>query len=197
MPLEIRLRVDDLRQATKELTANRDQYSDTDLVDLVMSEDVATVRAVGTQAAIRAENDRDGSLRLPLKLLAKIGEALKDLSGHEVRLFCEDGTIKVGARVFRHQGIEVDRAPLTDLGLPVNLSLLDTLALTKIITRKEIDQAGMQSRVDEAEYSRRRAIAAAIEALKELEIDERQLSELVESQVRVAAKRLGKSLQAA
>jgi hypothetical protein len=79
LPVEFVVQTDDLRQATDQLKANRGKFSDTDFVDILVSESVAIFRAVGTEAETPVEGKGPGSVRAPLKIVYKISEALATL----------------------------------------------------------------------------------------------------------------------
>ena len=64
-----------------------------------------------------------------------------------------------------------------------------------ILTPRRIADEGMQARVEEAHYTRRSTIAAALAPLQVLEIEERQLDRFVDSHIQDAAKRLRKTLR--
>jgi hypothetical protein len=81
------------------------------------------------------------------------------------------------------------------LGLPVDVSVLDTLALAETLSADQIVEEGMWARVEEAMDTRTRAVATALAALQTLGITERHLQGLADAHVKDAAKRLRRSLR--
>jgi hypothetical protein len=196
VPVEFVVNINNLRQAIEQLMANRGHYSESDFVDIAVSENTALLRAVGMESEARVDSQRTGSVRIPLTVLYKIAEAMQTWKTTELPFHCEPGAIKIGKFSVAHAKIELDK-PAAQLSLPINLSLLDTLALAKLFTLRRLEEDGMRVRVERAGYSRRAAIANALAALRELEIEERQLNQLVDCHIDEAAKRLNKTLQAA
>jgi hypothetical protein len=197
LPVEFVIHIDGLRQATDELKADRGKYSDTDFVDILVSEKAAIFRAVGTESEVPVDGTGPGSVRIPLRIVDKIAKALTSLKTKQLTFRCEPGLIKVGKLSFKHPDIELDKNPDQRLNLPINMSLLDTLALARIFPPSKIAEEGMKARVGEAEYSRRSAIADALAALQVLEIEDWQLSYFVDCHIQDAAKSLRKTLQGA
>ena len=83
------------------------------------------------------------------------------------------------------------------LGLPVDLSLLDTLALDQILSPAKIVQEGLSPRIVKAKDSRARSLADAQAALEPLGVTEKQLQNLVDAHVKDAAEKLRRSLKVA
>ena len=195
MPVEFVVQTDDLRQATSQLKANRGKYSESDFVDILVFQSVAIFRAVGSETEVPVDGHRPGSVRLPLRIVDKIGEALRALKTKELAFHCEPGVIRVGTFSLKHPDIELGRIPDQHLDLPIDMSLLDTLALAKILTPLKIGEEGLQARVDEAHKTRHRAIADAVAALRSLEIEDWQVNHLVDCHINDAAKRLREFLR--
>jgi hypothetical protein len=192
--VEFVVQTSDLRQATNQLKANRGVYNDSDFVDIEVSENVAIFRAVGTESEAPVEGNGPGSVRVPLRIVDKIAEALTTVRSERLPFHCEKGLIKVGTFSLRHREIKLTKASSLRLSLPINLSTLDTLALSKLLTSRRIFEEGMRARAEQAEYSRRAAIASAVDALKDIEIETRQLDHLVDCHIQQAAGRLRKTL---
>ena len=116
------------------------------------------------------DGKRPGSARIPLRIVDKINKAVKTFKTQELAFQCEPGSIKIGSFSVAHADIEVGVAAEKRLGLPVDLSLLDTLALDSsfgrlrhfAVDRLKIDQSFMTRLID---CSDDRAIAAAIIAM--------------------------------
>jgi hypothetical protein len=94
----------------------------------------------------------------------------------------------------KHPDIELGRIPDQRLSLPIDLSVLDTLALAQILTARQIVDEGLRGRVEEAWNTRALAVTAALAALQPLGIAEERLQGLVDAHVGEAVIRLRKSL---
>lgn len=197
MPVEFVVQIDDLREATDQLKANRGEYSETDFVDILVSQSVAVFRAVGSESEAPVDGKSTGSVRVPLRVVDKISLALSTLKTKDLCFHCEPGVIRVGSFSLKHPDIELGRIPDQRLGLPINMSLLDTLALAKIFTPLKIAEEGMRKRVEDAQYTRRSAIANALAPLKALEIEEWELDHFVDRHIQEAGDRLRKTLRIA
>ena len=195
MPVEFVVQTADLRQATSQLKANRGKRTETDFVDILVSECAATFRSVGTETEVPVNGKIPGSVRIPLRILDKINSTVKTMKKKELLFHCEPGVIQIGSWSVKHPDIELGRIPDQGLSLPVDISVLDTLALAEILTGDQIVQEAMRARIEEAIGTRTSAIAAALEALQPLGIAEQQLQGLVDAQVKGAAERLRKSLR--
>jgi hypothetical protein len=103
--------------------------------------------------------------------------------------------IKIGSCSVKHPDIELGRIPDQRLGLPIDVSVLDTLALAETLSADQIVEEGMRARVEEAIETRTFVIATALGTLQVLGITERQLQGLIDIHVKDAAKRLRPSLR--
>ena len=102
MPVEFVIRTTDLRDITKQLQANREEHSDSDLVDILVLGNVATFRSIGTEAEVSVDGKHPGSARVPLRIVDKVNEAVKTLKTNELPFRCEPGRIKVGSLSVKH-----------------------------------------------------------------------------------------------
>lgn len=195
MPVEFVVQTADLRQATSQLKANRGKRTETDFVDILVSECAATFRSVGTETEVPVNGKIPGSVRIPLRIVDKINSTVKTMKKKELPFHCEPGVIKIGSWSVKHPDIELGRIPDQRLGLPVDVSVLDTLAYAEILSADQIVEEGMRARVEEAIETRTSAVADALAALRPLGIAERQLQALIDAHVKDAAERLRKSLR--
>ena len=194
MPVEFVVHTADLRQATDQLKANRGKRNESDFVDILVSECAATFRAVGTETEVPVDGKRPGSVRLPLRIVDAINRAVRSLRTKQLAFQCEPGVITIGSWSVKHPDIELGRIPDQRLSLPIDVSVLDTLALVEILSADQIVEEGMRSRVEEAMGIRTRVVGAAVATLQALGITERQLQDLVDAHVKNAAERLRRSL---
>ena len=195
LPVEFVVQIDGLRQAVEQLKANRGKYFDSDFVAIQVSDTAAVFRTVGTVSEVPAEGKLLGSVRVPLRTVAQIGEALTTLKTKNMTFHCAPGLIKIGAFSVKNPEIKIDKDPSPHLDLPIDISLLDTLALTKILNPREIAEQGMTARAEDAHHTRLSLIANALASLQPLEIEEWQLNHFVDCHIQDAAKRLQKSLR--
>lgn len=195
MSVEFVVRAADLRRATNQLNANRGKHNQSDFADILVSECAATFRSVGTEAEVPVEGKHPGPVRLPLRVLDAIKRVMPTMKQKELTLLCEPGVIKIGTWSLKHPDIELGRIPDQRLNLPIDVSVLDTLALADILTADQIVEEGMRPRIQEAFETRTRVVAAALTALQPLDITERQLQDLVDTHIRDAAGRLRRSLR--
>ena len=190
MPVEFIIRTSDLRQATSQLKANRGKRTETDFVDILVSECAATFRSVGTEIEVPVNGKIPGAVRIPLRIVDKINSTVKTMKKKELPFHCEPGIIKIGSWSVKHPDIELGRIPDQRLGLPIDVSVLDTLALAEILSADQIVEEGMRERMEEAIDTRTSVVAAALAALQTLGITERQLQGLVDAHVKDAVERL-------
>jgi hypothetical protein len=177
MSVEFVIRCIDLRRALAELNANRGEYKESDSVDMLVSECAATFRAIGTETEAPIQGKQPGSVRVPLRIVDAIQRAAPSLKTKNLTFACEPGVIRIGTWSVKHPDIELGVFPDQRLSLPVNISTLEMLALAQILAPEQIVQEGLRERVEDAQNARAKAIAAATENLKCLEITHAQILE--------------------
>jgi hypothetical protein len=190
MPIEFQTRVADFKNATKQLLVNRGKFKKTDIADLLVSECVATFRAVGTSAEIPVNGTSPGTARIPLSALEAIASTAGMFKKKEIKILVEDGAIKIDT--FRHSHPEIRLGILPDqrIDLPVDASLLDTLCVGAILTESGIEEQGLTNRILDAWERANHAITSAVGSLAPLGISEQQIRQLVEEQVTASGQRL-------
>ena len=197
MPVEFTIRMSDLRLAASQLKVNRGEYTESDTVDILVSECAATFRAVGTETEVPVEGKRPGSVRLSLKSLQNIKKVALSFKKTALRLKFEPGTAWIETFSQTHPDIEIGNIPDQQLQIPLDVSVLDTLALAEILGPEGVVQEGMRARVEDAIRSRTDTVARALEMLKPLGITEGQLQELAEENIAAAVERLRRTIPAA
>jgi hypothetical protein len=195
--VEFTVLISDLRLAASQLRVNRGEYRESDTVDILVSECAATFRAVGTETEVPIEGGHPGSVRLSLKALQNIKKVAFSFKKKRVRLKFEPRTVWIETFSQTHPDIELGGLPDPQLQIPLDVSVLDTLALAEILGPEGVVQEGMRARVEDAIKSRMSAVAQAVEALRPLGIMECQLHDLVDDQIAVAGERLRRVISAA
>lgn len=190
MKLELTTRTKDLRRAIREIGVNRGHHSDTDFTDILVSEFSATFRSVGTETEVPVNGIQPGSARVPFTVLARLARVVSTFKGNELKIVCEPGCLKVESFAIKHPDIEIGMIPDQRLSIPIDLSLLDTLALGRILTPQQVVEQGLRERMEEAQRSCSQAIACAASTLQPLEVDEKRITALIEERVAEAAVRM-------
>ncbi len=93
--VDFSVRLSDLRKATKHLSFNRGEFKDTDSADMLVSQCVATFRAVGTEIEVPVQGTRAGTVRLPLKMLHNLVSVASSYKKREVQLHIEPGLVQL------------------------------------------------------------------------------------------------------
>jgi len=195
--VEFTVRPSDLRQATNELKANRAEQGQNDFVDILVSECAATFRSIGTETEIPVNGKQPGSIRLPLRCVDCIKKVLPSFKKKELTLVCEAGIVRIGTWSLKHPDIELGKLPDQRFQIPVDISVLDTLALADLLGSDRVASEGMRPRVDGAIQVCRGAVLAAADALQSLGVTVDQLQQLVDDHIHDAAERLRKIIPAA
>jgi hypothetical protein len=195
MAIEFRVRVSDLKNATKQLLVNRGEFRDSDLADLLVSECAATLRTVGTSTEIPVFGTSPGTARLPLSVLKDIAKSAGTYKSKEVPIVVQEGSIKVASFRMRNESITVGTVPNQQIDIPVDASLLDTLAIGVLLSEMQITEQGLTRRVLDAWQKANEAIHAAAQSLTELNVTEAQIRGIVEERVQSVAERLRSDFQ--
>jgi hypothetical protein len=171
----------------RQLEANRGEFNDTDVVDLVVSPTDLTIKALGTETCIVAESKQSGDARLPLSLLVKIVGMAGSYKEPRTTILLDDKSAKVGRSKVRHPEISVGKRHPHPPSLPVDTSALHMLAVALTMTPKEIVDAGLQNRVDNARKKASAAIGVAVDSLKEFNVTTKDLKPIIDRRVAEAA----------
>jgi hypothetical protein len=190
MAIEFRVRVSDLKNATKQLLVNRGEFRDSDLVDLLVSECVATLRTVGTSTEIPVFGTSPGTARFPLSVLKDMAKMAGTYKSKELPVVVEEGSMKVARFRMRNENITLGAIPNQQIDIPVDASLLDTLALGVLLSERQITEQGLTRRVLDAWQKANEAIHEAAASLTALEVTEAEIRGLVEQRVQTVAERL-------
>jgi hypothetical protein len=192
MHVDFSIRVGDLAKAIKQLLFNREEFADTDFADILVSETGATFRAVGTDTEVPVNGTHPGTARLPLRILNETPELARSYKERDIQISFVAGVMTVGRTKVRHQDIVVGLIPDHSVSLPPDASVLDTLAVARLLSPEQIVEQGLRERVEVAQERTTRAIANAAFALADFGVPPEQLRALVDSRIEVVAQKLSK-----
>jgi hypothetical protein len=128
-----------------------------------------------------------GSVRAPLKTLDSIGKLLHTFKKKQLTLRCELELIKIETFSVKNPDIELGYIPHRRLALPIDISVLDEIALAEILTAEQIIEEGMRARVEEAVEARQTAVSNALPSLQIFGVRERHLQDMIDERVKEAA----------
>lgn len=189
--VEFVIRLSELRKAQKQLFFNRGAFKETDCVDLLVSECVATFRAVGTEFEAPVNGIHPGPVRLPLRTLKDLVQAAGTFRRPELKLRFEPGQVQVEKFIIRHPDVAVGILPSQEFDLPPDASVLDTLGMASLLSPEEIVDQGLRERVEAAQRYTSVAVSSAEAALRELGIRRERIQELVDAGIKDTAQELG------
>jgi hypothetical protein len=123
-------------------------------------------------------------------VLKDIANTAGTYKSKEVPIAVEEGSIKVASFRMRNESIILGGIPNQQIDVPVDASLLDTLAIGVLLSEMQITEQGLTRRVLDAWQKANEAIHAAAGSLTELNVTEAQIRGLVEERVQSVAERL-------
>lgn len=190
-----RVRLVDLERGVKQLLANRDKNAAGDFADVLVSECVATLRTVGSSTEIPVAGTAPGAARVPVSCFEEFIRQSRTFHQREIEISISPGVFKIGSWRQKYPDISLGTIPDQAMDLPVNASVLDTLALAEIMTDEQISRQGLGKRLNAAKESAASAIKKATAALAPLEIAEEQVQELVQQHVQATSRNLARLLR--
>ena len=188
--VEFTIRLSDLRKVMKQLSVNRTEYQDTDSADILVSECIATFRAVGTETEVPVTGLQPGTVRLPMKQLNDVLSMAKTYKLPEIPLRFELGLFRVVRSVRRHPDIFLGIIPDRKLDLPVDAGVLDTLAIAQLLTPEEIANQGFRERVEVAQRRASKAVSRALDALEHFAVPREEIQQLIDARVKMTSAKL-------
>jgi hypothetical protein len=153
-------------------------------VDLLAGKDAVTLDLTGASAQLRAKIKSAGYARIPYGVFEG---AFKDTGKPGIELMgvhIINGEMKVGAEVFKHHAIAVRLIGARIADLPIDASLMDTLALSLRFSQQELIDGGVWSNVLDAKRQAAKLIEASTRTLEPLGIGGEALTEFVWGQIR-------------
>lgn len=192
--VEFTVRVSDLKNAIRQITVNRGEDRATDFVDVLVSEFVATFRAVGTSVDVPVNGIQPGTARLRIATLERFSAMAKAFKVGETSVQFRDGIFKVGRWGTKDPGIVLGVIPDLSLDMPSDASFLDALALAWLLSPAGVKEQGLERRVVKAQRAKEDAIDRATRALEPLLVEREKIAALIEDHIAEAGKRLRSSL---
>lgn len=186
MPIEFRVRAEDLKRAVKEIQANRGEFKDSDFADITVSACAVDLAAVGTETTLVADGKRTGNARVPLRLMSRIVDTARSYHARECTILVENGFVGIGRTKVSHPDIVVGLSASHSVSIPVDASALDTLAVATLMDPEKIADAGLRE-VLVAQKRATAAVQAATDALREFGITAGDITEILDRRVGEAA----------
>jgi hypothetical protein len=187
MPIEFKIRTDDLKRAAKQLQVNRGEFTDSDFAEFAVSACAVDITSVGTETRIVAGGKQTGSARLPLKVLARLVDSARSYHAKECTLLVDNGFVTIGRTRVSHPDIVVGVGASNAISIPINASALDTLAVATLVDPEKIADAGLRERVQTAQKRASAAVQAAADALREFGVSTEEITEILDRRVVEAA----------
>jgi hypothetical protein len=193
--VEFTIRLSDLQKATKKLSINRRSFKETDSADLLVSECAVTFRAIGTSTEEPVRGISPGTVRLPLRILAKVVGVAKSYNKIELSFRFEQGVVRVEKFSLNHPDITLGILPNPKFELPIDADPMQTLTMASLLSLEQILDQGLRERVETAQryVSAKTSTAAGI--LQELGIQPKEVTSLVDQHIRKIANLLQPSIQ--
>ncbi len=192
--VEFKVRVSDLKSAIRQITVNRGEGRATDSVDVLVSECIATFRALGTSVEVPVNGIQPGTARLRIATLERFSAMAKAFKAKETSVQFWEGIFKVGGWGTKDPGIVLGVIPDLSLDMPSDASFLDVLALAIILSPAGVKMQGLTGRMIKAERAKEDSIDRATRSLEPLRVEREKIAALVEDHIAEAGKRLRSSL---
>ncbi len=192
--IEFRVKINDLGNAARQLAVTQSQNLGTGFADLLVSENVATLRTAVTSIDVTVKGIYLGVARLPLATLQKIVAVAATFKKKELPILIWDGLVKIGTWQTRNEEIGIGPLQGQKLDPSSDATVLDTLALAWLLTPAGVREHGLDRRVAEAQEAMETAIDMATTAMENLRIDRKKIAALAEEQIAEAGKGLRNSL---
>lgn len=183
MPIEFKVRTEDLKRAVKVIQANRGEFKDSDFADLGVSACAVDLTAIGTESSIVADGKQIGNARIPLRVMSRVVDTARSYHTRECTVLVDNGFVSIGRTKVSHPDIVVGVDASDVVSIPVNASVLDTLAVASLMDPEKIADAGLRERVQIAQKRATAAVQAATDALREFGITAEDISEILDRRV--------------
>jgi hypothetical protein len=185
--LELLVNTTALKKAIRFLLVGRKDFLDHDTADFRAVADSLELASTGSSTAIEATVTQAGCARIPLDVLKNLRRAAVSYTKTRVRLRIEPGRLRIENFGISHPDIELRRIGGRMADLPVDATPLDALALVKLLSSEEIEEAGLAARVLDAQERAVSAIEWATESLEDFRVPREAVRELLESHLALYA----------
>jgi hypothetical protein len=175
-----RIRRKDLRQALRELQANRGREAQTAIVNILISEYAGTFRAPGTDSEYPVHGISPGVARLPLAVLERIMDMR---AADELELRITDGAVLCGKATVRHESITVGNIPDGRVQVPIDPSPFQLVVIGRVLGEVLIAEQGLGDRLQKATEQMSLAVSSAASCLGSFGVSESGVRLLVEAAI--------------
>ncbi len=165
------------------ILSGRAKHLDTDSADFRAVANSLDLSSVGTETQMDAEVIQAGRARVPLVVLKTLKKAAVTFKQDKLEIQIEDGRVKLQSYGLSHSGIHLLEIESRVADIPVDASLLDTLAVVKLFSGKELSDSGLLPRVHEARLAAVAAIDHATTCLSKFEIPREAIQQLLEDHI--------------
>lgn len=169
----------DFRKAISLMLAGRKGHMDTDTSEFKAVANLLELSSVGTETQIDAEVAQAGCARVPLPVLKNVKKLAATFKPPRLRVRVEDGRVSIESSSLSHPGIELKRVGARKADIPVDASLLDTLAMVRLFSGEEIAESRLTARVQSAYENAKAAIDSAHTRLSAFEVPREEIDRLV------------------
>lgn len=189
MAIEFSIEREDLVQAMKPFFGKRklSKSAALDYVDIKAQENEVEFMTTGFSSSTMAEVASPGSARLPFPLFETVFRNPQKLAwtpAGRLSVCITDGHIQAGPTAFDHRDVSIGASKERIVDLPINASLVDTLALGFRFNTQELADSGLWDRVQATRQRADELIDRAKELLEPLEITRDDLGGFVSDHIK-------------
>lgn len=157
-----------------------------DLVDLAVQESVLTLVATGTKVEVPVVSDSTESVSVTVGNLAKLKKISATYKAGPVRIRIGNGRIRfqntsIGANISEAQ---VARRVID---IPNDASVLDLVSLPAIFNSQEIEDCGLQTRVQDAKDAANLMLQSAVASMGEFGFTRAEVSAMADAKIKAHA----------
>ena len=154
-----------------------------DFVDLALERSVLTLVATGTKVEVPVVSDSTESVSTTVGDLAKLKKISATYKGGPVRIRIGDGRIRfqntsIGA------SISETKVARRVIDIPNDASVLDLVSLPAIFSSQEIDDCGLQTRVQKAKDAINVKLQSAVASMGEFGFSRAEVSAMVDARIK-------------
>lgn len=186
MPMEFSVEVYDVKTKLRPFFAARPRGRDAELhhVDVKAQNDQVAVVTTGVEVSFPASVKSSGYARVPYPIFETIFRKLEKLGKGSMAFSIREGSLMAGSVTFNHPGISMQLIGTRIVDLPVDASLIGTLALGLRFSPEELEDSGLVEKVMAAQKEATALIEKAVAVLAPLKISSDALQDLVDTRVR-------------